>query len=981
MENMFSLVLTTSLYASVVGVVIILLKTVLKNKINAFWHYAVWTVLLLKLLIPFGPESAVSLFNTVPVHLVHNESANNTYKTEQGNTAAEIAGKLTVNELARTEAEPVTTAEASFESIIPYIWFSGAFLILLVLLLSNYSLCRKLRKNTLMADERVNGIFQECKNKMNIRKDIEVVFQDIVGTPSLFGIIRPKILLTPAVSNLSVKELEYILLHELAHYKRKDMFINYILLGLQAVHWFNPVMWYCFMRIREDMETATDEKVLSIINSTEHKDYGKALLAVLESFDCPKLAPKLLGMVDDKKNIERRIKMIKMSDFFKRKRTVIMIIGVLCIAILCGISLTNAVSKQTPCKIGNYTLEVPSDWKVNSIMAPDDSVAELTFKKGGNLIGGVQIVSYEPGQPLPLPNHSVTKSKKNIDGLLTEAVLINLDMSQPAASGDTSIENENHLYLIFKDDKVAYEIYANTKYVDAKELIKIAKSFKLENSKSIAVKNDLVYKNDKYGFSFTLPESWKGKYVIKDNGYTVSVHNKTLSESSPDGYFGTLFTIHIYSKDKWKTEGVALADATGMRKITEDDNAIFAVRMPTDVQCTFDKADEYHSMEKDIDSIIKTFAVKRSSDSSSKTIINFLGYTGLKSDSIQKIRLELFDGSDLKSLINDKAAIAGLLEQLNSMKLLPCLNENTSKDMTNGIYITLNNGDKNSYFYIDYATGGLAEYAPFMSPLPKFEYRFEDTKKLKKVIDEYISKLPGNPQTLEQAVSQAVLKRSSSYLEGEAAAEGHIILDTEEKNGKIKVYTVSSFGWFGFENGVFTSVGGCGAIPTVITFSKGQNGVYSLLEYKEPVDGAGNVKSKKEMFPKRLWDKVLSGDKYYSELVKQKEAQAAEYLKSIGRNAKVSQKYVERKLPKINVEASNKLFAEFTKSNPEVNKFPYWLGTREQLENGVRYIYETSQSKTDDGHDLIVFKKTKQDGTLIKEYKYKIVGSEPVQIN
>jgi len=42
------------------------------------------------------------------------------------------------------------------------------------------------------------------------------------------------------------------------------------------------------------------------------------------------------------------------------------------------------------------------------------------------------------------------------------------------------------------------------------------------------------------------------------------------------------------------------------------------------------------------------------------------------------------------------------------------------------------------------------------------------------------------------------------------------------------------------------------------------------------------------------------------------------------------------------------------------------------VEDGIRYIYETLQSKTDDGYDLITFKKTKEDGTLIEERKYKL---------
>lgn len=847
MENLFNIVLTTSIYASVVGIVIILFKAILRNKINAFWHYAVWGVLLLKLLVPFGPESVVSLFNTVPIQVIHTKEANTAYQITQGNPITGITAQTKAADPVRTGAVPAV-AGVSIENIIPYIWFWGAVLIFLGLISINLSFHVKLRKGTVSTDQRINSILEACKKKLNIRDNIRIIFQDMVGTPSLFGMMRPKILLTPSVSNLNDKELQYVLLHELAHYKRKDLVVNYLLLLLQIVHWFNPVMWYCFMRIRQDMELATDEKVLGILDNSENKEYGKALLAVLDSFNSPKLVPKLLGMVDDKKNMERRIKMIKMSEIFKSKRITVMIIGILCIVALGAVLLTN-------------------------------------------------------GKSVPATNKLVPTIKKN----------------------------------------------------------------------------DLVYKNDKYSFSMTFPESWKGKYVIKDNGDTVSVHNKKLAESTPDGFFGTLFTIHIYSpKEKWKTEGMELADMTGMRKIAEDNKAIFAVRMPTDVQFDPQNGDEYRSMEKNVDSIIKTFTVKKNMSSNSKTIVDFLGYEGLEIDNIQKIQLDFFDNSSPRSLnITDKIMINDLLTELSGIKLLPYSQENSSMAPFHSLYISLYDGNKNSYLYIDYKTGRIAKYALFMSSLPKFEYRFEDIKRLDKIIDKYVSKWPGSPKTLEQAVSQAVLKQKSGYLDGEFGTEGHVILDNEEKNGEIKAYTVSSFGWFGFENGVFTNVSGSGAIPTVITFSKNQNGEYSLLEYKEPMDGAGYTESVKKMFPKRLWDKVLSGGKYNSELVKQKEAQAAQYLKSIGRNAKVSQKYVERKLPKINVEASNKLFSEFTKNNPELNKFPYWLGTREELENGIRYIYETSQGKSGDGCDLIVFKKTKQDGTVVKEYKYKIVGNQP----
>ena len=194
--------------------------------------------------------------------------------------------------------------------------------------------------------ESMNLIFEECKRKMLVKKGAEIVIQKVISTPALFGVFKPKILISPAILNLSNKEISYILLHELAHCKRKDLIVNHLLLLLQLIHWFNPVIWYCFKRIRLDMEVAADERVLTLLESGEHKEYGKALLSVIESFNFSRLAPRLIGMVDDKKNIEKRIKVIKMMDFFKNRRRTILVIGVVCVVILSGILLTSGLTKR-----------------------------------------------------------------------------------------------------------------------------------------------------------------------------------------------------------------------------------------------------------------------------------------------------------------------------------------------------------------------------------------------------------------------------------------------------------------------------------------------------------------------------------------------------------------------------------------------------------------------------------------------------------
>jgi bla regulator protein BlaR1 len=223
--------------------------------------------------------------------------------------------------------------------------------------------------------------------------------------------------------------------------------------------------------------------------------------------------------------------------------------------------------------------------------------------------------------------------------------------------------------------------------------------------------------------------------------------------------------------------------------------------------------------------------------------------------------------------------------------------------------------------------------------------------------------------SLEEAVSQAIKGRGNAYLSSELTTEGHLILQTEENNnnGTVKVYVLASVGNFGFENGIFTKVSGSGAIPTVITFSKNDQGEYSLIEYKVPLDGAGYAKSIQEMFPSSLLSKVQNGHLNYQDLAKQQEAQAQAYLLSQGRKELISEKHVEKQYPtNLSKQARGDLEYKF---KYELGGYPYYLGTREVVENGVRYIYEFKQELGLNDSSLI-FTKYQPNGTIVEKRKY-----------
>jgi|GEM_PF-4252758 len=465
--EIFAYILTTSVYASIVGLIILLIKALLKDRLSASWHCFIWAVLIIKLMFPFGPASSFSLFNQIPVEEAQSRINDFRYPNHD-----HLATPV-INASSPSESGSLTPAAPNLmdtvQEIIPYVWAFVAGLSLIFIILSNLTLHLRLRRRSREANQRISWLLMECRKKLGVRRDIPIVIQDTVKAPSLLGILSPRILLASSAKKLSDQEIRYILLHELAHYKRKDVPVNCLLMLLQVMHWFNPILWYCFKRMRQDMELAADEMVLNRLDVAEYKDYGRAILAVLDNMRIGGAFPRLVGMVNGRDDIERRIRMVSQAHLVTNKRRFLFTAGLVCVLVLAPVLLTSS------------------------------------------------------------------------------------------------------------------------------------------RAVSIVKGHDFTYTNKQYGFSLKFPASWQDKYVIKEAGDTISVYNKELLFSPPEGYLGNLFTINAFPKNEWETDGKNLTKVVNLKVIGENDRVVFTVRHPSDVQFNPEKAAEYRSMEKDIPVIIKSF--------------------------------------------------------------------------------------------------------------------------------------------------------------------------------------------------------------------------------------------------------------------------------------------------------------------------------------------------------------------------------------
>jgi TonB family protein len=162
----------------------------------------------------------------------------------------------------------------------------------------------------------VLDLLEDCKRRMKINTVLGIMVTGKVKSPALFGYIRPRLLLPEGIlEELNDTELAYVFMHELGHLKRHDIGISWLLTLLQIIHWFNPLVWLAFYQMRVDQESACDASVLSRIKHNQCVDYANTIIGFLERFCRNRQLPALVGILENKTQIERRIAMIT---YYKR---------------------------------------------------------------------------------------------------------------------------------------------------------------------------------------------------------------------------------------------------------------------------------------------------------------------------------------------------------------------------------------------------------------------------------------------------------------------------------------------------------------------------------------------------------------------------------------------------------------------------------------------------------------------------------------
>ncbi len=297
LSRLTDVVLRASLDASLLCLLILGLKMLLGRRWPARWHAAVWLALILRLCLP-APVFSWHVPITLPVIQApapssHSGKPIETSTYSAGRRSSPVPGRL-----------PRST-------ILPFLWLAGALTTAAFLASGVLRFWLAVRKGRVVTSEPILRLLESTKVEMGLRVLVGLVETDRVRAPALFGFLRPRLLLPKGfLEAFDAEELYYIFRHELAHLKRLDILTGWLVCLLQALHWFNPLIWYAFLQWRRDRELACDETAVWHLDAPATARYGHTLLQLFERFKGPEPLPNLAGVLETPSNLSRRILMI-----------------------------------------------------------------------------------------------------------------------------------------------------------------------------------------------------------------------------------------------------------------------------------------------------------------------------------------------------------------------------------------------------------------------------------------------------------------------------------------------------------------------------------------------------------------------------------------------------------------------------------------------------------------------------------------------
>ncbi len=412
---------TLSAQVFVLTVLIVALTGLLHTRLTARARCWVWGLVVLRLCLPVSIEAPFSMFNLLRPASSALEEMPLPPQDVAPRVPAPTPPSPTVTSLDRPPVAPMSQNAAvgaippvqvpqarlapasrywipSISGLVLTLWGLG------VLALWSRTAWLAFRMHRLVAAGRpvsspaLLAALEQARNLIGVRKTLSVRSLPGLDSPALYGALRPTLLVPPDLEQrLRPEQLRHVLLHECAHVRRQDIALNWILAVLQALHWFNPAVWFAFSRLRAERELACDEIALEVTGQDDCEAYGQTLLHLLASWSgsASTSTPGAIGLFERHGDLRRRLRSI--AEFRPGRRLGIPVAFL--IALAGAVTLTDA---QSPSAVQPPTASVTATnlppviplRYTNALVAPENRDLSSggnwsKVPRGSNVLGGV----------------------------------------------------------------------------------------------------------------------------------------------------------------------------------------------------------------------------------------------------------------------------------------------------------------------------------------------------------------------------------------------------------------------------------------------------------------------------------------------------------------------------------------------------------------------------------------------------------------
>ena len=326
---------------SVLVLLLIFLRYVLFRTMPATAYYYLWILVLLRFALPIPgvlPVDRPELPRPVPTPYVAPVSTHDSdFRIYARPGMFPSAGNV---EVYGSEAGPVqvvtgnangsaiadTLRSLPWEELLFALWLAG-FVISFARYVLGYlrfaSLIRRSRIRPTLDDNR-------CYQRIKRGRKPELIRSKYVRTPMLMGLIRPVLVLPD--TQYTQEQLENIFLHELMHYRRRDIAYKWLSVPVYSSQWFNPLAYLMRREVNRACELSCDEMLIARMDRDEKQSYGDTLISLASAGRLPAGIVATTFTTEKRDLKERLVKIMK----FKEKRFASILALVLSVALLAG---------------------------------------------------------------------------------------------------------------------------------------------------------------------------------------------------------------------------------------------------------------------------------------------------------------------------------------------------------------------------------------------------------------------------------------------------------------------------------------------------------------------------------------------------------------------------------------------------------------------------------------------------------------------